>query len=65
MIWAAIFVSGAVFLLVRKYDAAGIYQTTELRLSALAVEGAFLIFIGLCQALAYYFIKRSSQVHHQ
>lgn len=59
-VWLAIILALGIFVGVRQYDAAGVFQTTELKLATLAVLGAFLIFIGLCQALALYFIKKTS-----
>lgn len=57
--WLLVFLADVIFVLVRKVDGAGIVQTPQLRIAAVGVSIAFLMFIGLCQWLVLYFIKRS------
>lgn len=59
--WLLVFIADVIFVLVRKVDGAGVVQTPQLRIAAVFVSIAFLIFIALCQWLALYFIKRSEK----
>ncbi|KRL67011.1 hypothetical protein FC27_GL002125 [Companilactobacillus versmoldensis DSM 14857 = KCTC 3814] len=59
--WIVLILGNAVNIMLRKYDGAGIYQTNQLKFATLAILGVFLIFIGLFQWLALYFIKRSDK----
>jgi spore maturation protein SpmA len=59
IIWIVIIVSGAIYMMVRKVDGAGVVQTMPLRLVSLAILAVFAIFIALCQWLALYFIHKN------
>ncbi|WP_125768793.1 DUF3923 family protein [Companilactobacillus furfuricola] len=61
ILWIILFAAMGIFVIVRKYDAAGILQTNQLKFATLAMLAVLLLFVGLCQALVLYFIKRSNQ----
>lgn len=65
VLWIILFIALGIFIIVRKYDAAGILQTNQLKFANLAMLGVFVLFIGLCQALVLYFIRRSNHQNQE
>lgn len=56
--WVVVIAALGIFVVMRKYDAAGVLQTPQLKAANLAILGVVLVLAGLCQALILYIIRR-------
>ncbi len=60
IVWLIIFAVGAIFIGVRKVDAAGAVQTPEIRLVSFAILGIVFIGVVLFQLIFLYFVRKST-----
>jgi len=60
IVWLIIFAVGAIFIGVRKVDAAGVFQTPEIKMISFAILGIVFIVVVLFQLIFLYFVRKST-----
>jgi hypothetical protein len=60
IVWLIIFAVGAIFIGVRKVDAAGVVQTPEIKMISFAILGIVFIVVVLFQLIFLYFFRKST-----
>jgi len=60
IVWLIIFAVGAIFIGVRKVDAAGAAQTPEIKMVSFAILGIVFIGVVLFQLIFLYIVRRST-----